>query len=187
MAGAAGAIFYFRDEITGKISEATSSDEEPKKEEVVVTGDGSTATRPTKPSATGGSGGMRTAPKKPPVEPVNPHSGGDENDAVAKRYPMPKFKSIDQAVGNWKAIPPSAFPRQITISKPVKVVLAGGVGSTTIPASASVFALDSRGGILTVGRRKTRQRAVKSQSTTPTSSRSSAKNSIGGRATSKPS
>lgn len=154
MAAAAGAIFYFRDEITGKFHEATGTDKAPTKEEVVATGEEPVGSNRPSKSTTAGGATKNPGMKKPPETPVNPHLDPEDSE-IAKRYPMPKFKSIDHAVGNWNAIPPSAFPRQITLKKPVKIVLAGGVGSATIPANSKVFALGARGGVVTVGRTNT--------------------------------
>ncbi|MGI9242286.1 MAG: hypothetical protein ACR2RV_15920 [Verrucomicrobiales bacterium] len=154
MAAAAGAIFYYRDELRGKVDASTSTGPATPAEEIIATGEtpaGSGAgNRPPSGSATGSGAPMEGS--RPPVRPTRPQRGAGEDDEVAKRYPMPKFKSIEEAVGNWNAIPPSAFPRQITLSEPVKIVLPGGVGSSTLPANSGAFALSSRGGMLTVGK-----------------------------------
>ena len=140
MAAAAGTIFYFRDEIRGKIDEATSTGSGEPKKEVIAKGDGGGSSK--KPdNKTNSTSVTRTkrnpGTQKPPVKPVDPIDPlENENDAAAKRYPMPKFKSIEQAVANWKAIPPSAFPRQITLSEPVKT-MAPMASSASNASSAS--------------------------------------------------
>jgi hypothetical protein len=154
MAAAAAAIFYYRDELRGKVDASTSTRSGAPGAEVVdgvetPTGSASGG----RPSPASGSSAVGSAPgDRPPVKPARPQDGSDDSDAIAKRYPMPTFKSIEEAVGNWNAIPSSAFPRQITIREPVKIVLPGGVGSSTIPAESGVFALASRSGMLTVGK-----------------------------------
>lgn len=154
MAAAAATIFYFRDEIRGNFDKSTSTGSKTPKEEVIASGTDTPGNNPAKKTGPTIKTPART---DPPIEPVDPRTGDEEdpNDPLVKRYPMPRFNTIEQAVGNWQAIPPSAFPRQITIKKPVTAVLPGGVGSTTIQADSPVFALAARGGILTVGRTNT--------------------------------
>ena len=124
------------------------------KGEVAATGKGGTGGPKTDPvtgtGKTPGSG--KPTPPLKPVDPPKPRPR--EDDEIAKRYPMPKFKSIEQAVGNWQAIPSTAFPRQITVNVPVKVTLAGGVGSSTWKPGPNYYALRADGAMLTVGRSK---------------------------------
>lgn len=150
MAAAAAAIFYYRDELRGKVDAGTSTGPSTAAPEVVASGASPSGSRP--PSATGTSKNDPDIGDRPPVKPDRRQPDAAGNDAVAMRYPMPTFKSIEEAVGNWNSIPPSAFPRQIKIAKPVQVVLPGGIGSTTLPANSTVFALAGRGGVLTVGK-----------------------------------
>ena len=155
MAAAAGTIFYFRDEIRGKIDEATSTESKTPKGEVVAKGDGGSNSKTKTKTPNGLPSKRKTGIKEPPIKPVVPHTEEEENDAAAKRYPMPRFKTIEQAVGNWQSIPPSAFPRQIVVNKPVKIVLPGGAGSSTVKAGEKVFALAARASMLTIGRTNT--------------------------------
>ena len=58
---------------------------------------------------------------------------------------MPEFQPIEQLVGNWKQIPPSAFPRKVTLKAKAKYIFAGGAGSSTAPAGANTFAISLSG------------------------------------------
>ena len=58
---------------------------------------------------------------------------------------MPEFQPIEQLVGNWKQIPPSAFPRKVTLKAKAKYIFAGGAGSSTAPAGAKTFAISLSG------------------------------------------
>jgi len=64
-----------------------------------------------------------------------------EDDELAKRYPMPEFKPIEELVGQWKAIPPSAFPRQVTLKETAKLSLTRGTGTSKVEAGSKVYAL----------------------------------------------
>ena len=76
--------------------------------------------------------------------PGNPRSGRTRPGAAA-----PKFAPIDEIVGNWNAIPKSAFPRKIKLLAPVTYKIAGGTGS--LASGADVVALSSsEDGLLTV-------------------------------------
>jgi len=63
---------------------------------------------------------------------------------------MPEFQTLEEVVGNWNEIPVSAFPRPITLGKPVEFILQGGVGKSKQPAGAKVVALSIDGSQLTV-------------------------------------
>ncbi len=153
MVAAAGAIFYFRDEIRNKFVDSTTT-EPGKQDQAGSTGKGTgDKTDPDPKLRTDKEpDGGKTKPAVKPVNPPNPPA--QELDEIAKRYPMPKFKSIEQAVGNWQAIPSTAFPRPITVNTTVKVVLAGGVGSSTWKPGPNYYALRADGPLLTVGRTK---------------------------------
>ncbi|MED5457242.1 MAG: hypothetical protein VX428_07000, partial [Verrucomicrobiota bacterium] len=43
------------------------------------------------------------------------NSEPDQVDPIEEKYPIPDFKPIEELVGNWKKIPASAFPRQVTL------------------------------------------------------------------------
>ncbi|MEC7223625.1 MAG: hypothetical protein VXW02_05075 [Verrucomicrobiota bacterium] len=66
-------------------------------------------------------------------------------DPIEEKYPMPEFQPIEQLVGNWKQIPPSAFPRKVTLKAKAKDIFAGGAGSSTAPAGAKTFAISLSG------------------------------------------
>lgn len=66
-------------------------------------------------------------------------------DPIEEKYPMPEFQPIEQLVGNWKQIPPSAFPRKVTLKAKAKYIFAGGAGSSTAPAGAKSFAISLSG------------------------------------------
>ena len=98
-----------------------------------------------KPPATDG-GNNNPPPKRPkPPETVDP---------IAKRYPMPVFKPIEELVGNWNEVPPSAFPRDITVNTKAKYVIAGGAGSRTTPAGSKAVALALTAGQLVISPRR---------------------------------
>lgn len=71
-------------------------------------------------------------------------------DPIEEKYPMPEFQPIEQLVGNWKQIPPSAFPRKVTLKAKAKYIFAGGAGSSTAPAGAKTFAISLSGGKLVI-------------------------------------
>ncbi|MDA0814939.1 MAG: hypothetical protein O3C21_21375, partial [Verrucomicrobia bacterium] len=61
----------------------------------------------------------------------------------------PEFASIEDIVGNWKAIPATAFPRETTLKKNVTYPITGGTG--TLAVGTEVVALSSDGlGNLTI-------------------------------------
>jgi len=66
-------------------------------------------------------------------------------DPIEEKYPFPDFKPIEDLVGNWKKIPSSAFPRQVTVRVKAKYIFAGGAGSSTIPAGRKTTALSFSG------------------------------------------
>ncbi len=66
-------------------------------------------------------------------------------DPIEEKYPFPDFKPIENLVGNWKKIPNSAFPRQVTVKVKAKYIFAGGAGSSTVPAGRKTTALSFSG------------------------------------------
>ena len=66
-------------------------------------------------------------------------------DPIEEKYPFPDFKPIENLVGNWKKIPSSAFPRQVTVKVKAKYIFAGGAGSSTVPAGRKTTALSFSG------------------------------------------
>lgn len=89
-------------------------------------------------------GSAEGAEEMPAAEAKKPAAVEPEDD-IARRYPLPEFKPIEELVGGWKAIPASAFPRQVTLKAPARLQLAGGVGHSTLEAGRKVFALSSAG------------------------------------------
>ena len=71
-------------------------------------------------------------------------------DPIEEKYPMPEFQPIEELVGNWRQIPPSAFPRKVTLKAKAKYIFAGGAGSSTAPAGAKTFAISLSGGKLVI-------------------------------------
>ncbi|MEZ5324431.1 MAG: hypothetical protein R3F19_05160 [Verrucomicrobiales bacterium] len=66
----------------------------------------------------------------------------------------PEFASIEEIVGNWKAIPATAFPRKTKLKKAVTYQISGGTG--TLTAGTEVVALSSdRTGNLSVAPNET--------------------------------
>ena len=78
------------------------------------------------------------------------NSGPDQVDPIEEKYPIPDFKPIEELVGNWKKIPASAFPRQVTLKAKAKYVFAGGAGSSTAPAGGKTFAISFSGDKLVI-------------------------------------
>ena len=84
--------------------------------------------------------------------PSTPPKSADEIDQdIIDKYPLPEIKTLEEIVGNWNAIPPTAFPRKIRIGRDIEVKI-GSVGSTKITANTEVFATGASNGILTVAR-----------------------------------
>ena len=78
------------------------------------------------------------------------NSEPDKTDPIEEKYPIPDFKPIEELVGNWKKIPASAFPRQVTLKAKAKYIFAGGAGSSTAPAGGKTFAISFSGDKLVI-------------------------------------
>ncbi|MEE2808178.1 MAG: hypothetical protein VYB73_02605 [Verrucomicrobiota bacterium] len=87
---------------------------------------------------------QKTGPSIPNNE-NNVPKQGPQVDPIEEKYPFPDFKPIEDLVGNWKKIPNSAFPRQVTVRVKAKYIFAGGAGSSTIPAGRKTTALSFSG------------------------------------------
>jgi flagellar basal body-associated protein FliL len=88
----------------------------------------------------------------------NDNKGGNNDDkaddrAIAKAYPLPNFRPIEELVGNWTSVPPTAFPRKIVIKTPVSYPLAGGRGSSGAKAGSEALALSQAGSKLLIAPR----------------------------------
>ncbi len=106
-------------------------------------------------SGSSGSGTAATTPKPeevgPRPEPPKPEIKKPEIDPdIVEKFPLPKFKTLEELVGNWQNIPPSAFPRAVTVKTPVDIVIAGGAGKTSLPAGSLATAVSITGDKLTV-------------------------------------
>lgn len=60
----------------------------------------------------------------------------------------PKIEPLESLTKNWTVFPPTAFPRQVKLSKPVQLQMAGG--SSTLPAGSTAFALGAQANVLTI-------------------------------------
>lgn len=88
-----------------------------------------------------------------PSIPTNENNNTGKNppiDPIEEKYPFPDFKPIEALVGNWKKIPNSAFPRQVTVKVKAKYIFAGGAGSSTVPAESKTTALSFSGDQLVI-------------------------------------
>lgn len=88
-----------------------------------------------------------------PSIPTNENNNTGKNppiDPIEEKYPFPDFKPIEALVGNWKKIPNSAFPRQVTVKVKAKYIFAGGAGSSTVPAGSKTTALSFSGDQLVI-------------------------------------
>ena len=88
-----------------------------------------------------------------PSIPTNENNNTGKNppiDPIEEKYPFPDFKPIEDLVGNWKKIPNSAFPRQVTVKVKAKYIFAGGAGSSTVPAGSKTTALSFSGDQLVI-------------------------------------
>lgn len=67
----------------------------------------------------------------------------------------PQIESLDALTKNWTVFPPSAFPRQVKLSKPVQLRMAGG--SSTLPAGSTAHALAAQANVLIIAPTETSQ------------------------------
>lgn len=67
----------------------------------------------------------------------------------------PRIESLESLTKNWTVFPPTAFPRQVKLSKPVELRMAGG--STTLPAGSTAFALSAQANVLVIAPTQTSQ------------------------------
>lgn len=92
-----------------------------------------------------------TRAASPAEQKTDPPNGASRSKAATPkeeaddpRFPFPTFKPLEEVVGNWKAIPRSAFPRQVTLKKDLDFTLvARGQGSARFNAGARVYALSA--------------------------------------------
>lgn len=67
----------------------------------------------------------------------------------------PKIEPLETLTKNWTVFPPTAFPRQVKLSKPVQLHMAGG--SSTLPAGSNAFALGAQANVLIIAPTETSQ------------------------------
>lgn len=60
----------------------------------------------------------------------------------------PVIEPLESLTKNWTVFPPTAFPRQVKLSKPVQLRM--GAGSSTLPAGATAFALGAQANVLQI-------------------------------------
>ena len=72
-----------------------------------------------------------------PTTPTPPTSKPpSEADEIAKLYPMPEFKTLEELTNGWTTIPPQAFPRDVKLKESVKFT----AGPTTLTANPGAVA-----------------------------------------------
>lgn len=74
---------------------------------------------------------------------------------AADGFVPPKIEPLESLTKNWTVFPSTAFPRQIKLSKPVQLQMAGG--SSTLPAGSMAFALGAQANVLTIAPTQTSQ------------------------------
>lgn len=120
--------------------QARSRTEAPPEE--VPTGDAADLLIKGLPGATGPPTRTRAAAAPAPgVTILDGKAASTEEIELARRYPLPEFKPIEALVGEWKKIPASAFPREVTLKVPATLQVAGGAGTSTLEAGRKVVAL----------------------------------------------
>lgn len=81
---------------------------------------------------------MPAIPEPPKPEPVKPKEG---------EFVAPVFPPIEEAVKNWTAIPPSAFPRQVKLKRDLQLQMKIGnsTAATQVKAGGSIYAVGQEG------------------------------------------
>ena len=148
LGGAGFALWRFQDEIFKAVDSITGKDDSPAE---VADDGGSDGSSDSDGSDSGGKPfGGNTPPRA--------KNGNNNEDAraadIARQYPMPVFKPIEELVSNWTAVPASAFPRKITLKSDVKFEFAGGAGSTNVKAGREALALSLAAGTLVIAPRE---------------------------------
>jgi hypothetical protein len=94
-----------------------------------------------------------TTPKAPdplPEENNPPDPPTETLDPIALKYPMPDFKPLEEYVDNWKKVPASAFPREITLKAKAIFIIGDNVGESTRKAGSKNIALSIINGQLVI-------------------------------------
>ncbi len=81
---------------------------------------------------------MPAIPEPPKPEPPKPKEG---------EFVAPVFPPIEEAVKNWTAIPPSAFPRQVKLKRDLQLQMKIGnsTAATQVKAGGSIYAVGQEG------------------------------------------
>ena len=71
-------------------------------------------------------------------------------DAIEKKYPLPKLRKIEEITKDWTSVPSRAFPRKVKSKLPIDFQVAAG--KTTLPPGSDLTAFSFEGGMMTVAR-----------------------------------
>lgn len=74
---------------------------------------------------------------------------------VGDGFVPPQIETLESLTKNWTVFPPQAFPREVKLSKPVQLRIAGG--SSTLPAGSTAFALSAQANVLVIAPTQTSQ------------------------------
>lgn len=94
---------------------------------------------------------------RPPANSVytTPVPRGASNSPAASPIVMrgdefvpPTIESLESLTKNWTVFPPTAFPRQVKLSKPVKITM--DRGNSMLPAGSTAFAIGAQANVLVV-------------------------------------
>ena len=80
-------------------------------------------------------------------------SSADIERQVADNYPLPNFPSLESQVGNWRNVPKNAFPKVVTLKKPVdlELMVNGKVGGkSTLRVGQQAYPISLEASQLTV-------------------------------------
>ncbi len=92
-----------------------------------------------------------------PVTSTTPTTGaqpsGEVEDEWTRKYPLPKFKPLEDITKNWTYVPSSVFPRRVKAKVPIDFILAAG--KTTVPAGMELLAKGMPSGMVIVSRSET--------------------------------
>lgn len=101
--------------------------------------------------------GLRVFFENPPLEfdeddgpGAHPPGSGPARTTAGteEEFVPPSIEPLESLTKNWTVFPPTAFPRQVKISKPVELHLDGG--SSTLHAGSTAFALGAQANVLLV-------------------------------------
>ncbi len=104
---------------------------------------------PTQPGTTPGSPNPGTASASTTPKPA-PEAAPAPVDEIEARYPMPKFRTIEEITKEWSAIPSRAFPRKIKTK--VDLMFDTPAGKVNLPSGSEARAAGMVAGMLIVMR-----------------------------------